>query len=92
MSWPTDTEQTLKHRITSLQANTNKLRGMHRPRKGNGTAYSIFQGCNTPKPASKGKDILDLCPNSFDEILQVLVWENTTKAASRARTGCGLNQ
>ena len=28
----------------------------------------------------------------FDEILQVLVLENRTKAASRARTGCGSNQ
>ena len=37
------------------------------------------------------KDILDLCPNSFDEILQVLVLKNRTTAASRARTGCGSN-
>ena len=38
------------------------------------------------------KDILDLCPNGFDEILQVLVLKNKTKAASRARAGCGSNQ
>ena len=38
------------------------------------------------------KDILDLCPNGFDEILQVLVLKNRTKAASRARTRCGSNQ
>ena len=38
------------------------------------------------------KDILDLCRNSFDEILQVLMLENRTEAASRARAGCGWNQ
>ena len=38
------------------------------------------------------EDILDLCRNSFDEILQVLVLKNRTKAASRAITGCGSNQ
>ena len=38
------------------------------------------------------KDVPDECPNSFDAILQVLRLENLTKAASRARTGCGFNQ
>ena len=38
------------------------------------------------------KDILDFCPNRFDEILQFLVVKNRTKAVSRARTGCGSNQ
>ena len=38
------------------------------------------------------KDVLDLCPRYFDEILQVLKLKPQTKAASRARTGCGSNQ
>ena len=38
------------------------------------------------------KDVLDLCPRYFDEILQVLKLKTQTKAASRARTGCGSNQ
>ena len=38
------------------------------------------------------KDVLDLCPRYFDEILQVLELKTQTKAASRARTGCGSNQ
>ena len=38
------------------------------------------------------KDVLDWCPNSFDEIMQVLVLKNRPKAASRASSGCGLNQ
>ena len=38
------------------------------------------------------KDVLDYCPRYFDEILQVLELKTQTKAASRARTGCGLNQ
>jgi hypothetical protein len=42
MSWPTDTERTLKLRTTSLQEHTNRLRGMHRPQEGQGPAYSIF--------------------------------------------------
>ena len=29
MSWPADTEQTLKFRTTSLQEHANQLRGMH---------------------------------------------------------------
>ena len=37
---------------------------------------------------SQGKDILDLCPRYFAEILQVLKLKTQTKAASRARTGC----
>ena len=56
ISWPKDTEQTLKHRTTNLQDHANNLRGMHRPRKGQGSAYSIFdnsQNCNAPKPAAK---------------------------------------
>ena len=40
----------------------------------------------------KKTDVLDYCPKSFDEILQVLVLKNRAKPASRARTGCGLNQ
>ena len=50
MSWPTDTERTLKLRTTSLQEHTNRLRGMHRPQEGQGQAYSIFR-CDAPKPA-----------------------------------------
>ena len=38
------------------------------------------------------KDVLDYCPRYFDEILQVLKLKSQTKAASRARTGCGSNQ
>ena len=38
------------------------------------------------------KDVLDYCPRYFDEILQVLKLKTQTKAASRARTGCGSNQ
>ena len=38
------------------------------------------------------KDVLDLCPRYFDVILQVLLLKTQTKAASRARTGCGSNQ
>ena len=38
------------------------------------------------------KDVLDLCRRYFDEILQVLYLKTQTKAASRARTGCGSNQ
>ena len=38
------------------------------------------------------KDVLDLCPNDFDEILQVLRLKSQTKAAGRARTGYGSNQ
>ena len=50
MSWPTDTEQTLKLRTASLQEHANQLRGMHRPQEGQGPAYSIF--CrDAPKPA-----------------------------------------
>ena len=52
MSWPTDTERTLKLRTASLQEHANQLRGMHRPQEGQGPAYSIF--CrNAPKPAPK---------------------------------------
>ena len=53
----------------------------------------------TPRPPIHGepivhgeKDVLDYCPRYFDEILQVLKLKTQTKAASRARTGCGLNQ
>ena len=45
--------------------------------------------------ASQGdseNDVLGLCPRYFDEILQVLKLVTQTKAASRARTGCGSNQ
>ena len=52
MSWPTDTERTLKLRTTSLQENTNRLRGMPRPQEGQGPAYSIFRR-DAPKPAPK---------------------------------------
>ena len=38
------------------------------------------------------KDVLDLCPRYFDEILQVLMLKTQTKAANRARTRCGSNQ
>ena len=38
------------------------------------------------------KDILAFCPRYFDEILQVMKLETQTKAATRARTGCGSNQ
>ena len=56
MSWPTNTERTLKHRTTSSQEHVNKLRSMHRPREGLGPAYSIFPNFhnrNAPKPAQK---------------------------------------
>ena len=53
MSWPTDTEQTLKLRTTSLQEHANQLQGMHRPREGQGPTYSIFHNRNAPKPAPK---------------------------------------
>ena len=53
MSRPSDTERTLKPRTTNLQEHANQLRGMHRPREGQGPAYSIFQSCNAPKPALK---------------------------------------
>ena len=53
MSWPTDTEQTLKPRTTNLQEHANQLRGMHGPREGQGPAYSIFQRRKAPKPAPK---------------------------------------
>ena len=56
MSWPTDTEQTLKHRTTNLQDHGNKLLGMHRPRECQGPAYSIFHNShnrNAPKQAPK---------------------------------------
>ena len=36
------------------------------------------------------KDVVDYCPRYFDEILQVLKLKTQTKAASRARIGCGL--
>ena len=52
MSWPTDTEQTLKHRTTSLQDHANKLLGM----QGQGPAYSIFHNFrngNATKPSPK---------------------------------------
>ena len=38
------------------------------------------------------EDVLDLCPRYFVEILQVLKLKTQTKAASRARRGCGSNQ
>ena len=53
MSWPTDTEQTLKLRTASLQTHTNKMCGMHRSTEGHGPAYSIFKGHNAPKRASR---------------------------------------
>ena len=56
MSWPKDTEAILKHCTANLQEHTNKLRGMHRPRWGQGPAYSMFQDFNNrnaPKPAPK---------------------------------------
>ena len=53
MSWPTDTEQTLNFCTTSLQEHANQLRGMHRPREGQGPTYSIFHNRNAPKPAPK---------------------------------------
>ena len=43
MSWAMDTEQIVKRRITSLQAHTNKLRGMNGARKSNGGAYHIYE-------------------------------------------------
>ena len=52
MSWPTDTERTLKPRTTSLQEHANQLRGMHRPQEGQGPAYSIFRR-DAPEPARK---------------------------------------
>ena len=52
MSWPTDTERSLKLRTTSLQEHANLLRGMHRPQEGQGPAYSIFRR-DAPKPAPK---------------------------------------
>ena len=54
ISWPTGTEQNLKHTTTNLQDHANKLRGMHQPRGGQGPAYSIFHNFhnrNAPKPA-----------------------------------------
>ena len=56
MSWPTDTEQTLKHRTANLQDHANNLRAMHRPREGQGPAYSIFHNFHNskaPRPAPK---------------------------------------
>ena len=53
MSWPTDTEQTLKPRTASLQDHANQLRGMQRPREGQGLTYSILHNRNAPKPAPK---------------------------------------
>ena len=56
MSWPMDTEQTLKHRITNLQKHVNKLRGMHRHGEGQGLTYSIlhnFHNRNAAKAAHK---------------------------------------
>ena len=50
MSWPKDTERTLKLRTTSLQEQANQLRGMHRSQEGQGPAYSRFHR-NAPKPA-----------------------------------------
>ena len=38
------------------------------------------------------KDVLDWCPRYFGEILQILKLKTQTKAASRARKGCGSNQ
>ena len=38
------------------------------------------------------KYVLDQCSRYFDDILQVLKLKTQTKAASRARTGCGSNQ
>ena len=38
------------------------------------------------------KDVLDYCPRYFDEVLQVLKLKIQTKAANRARKGCGSNQ
>ena len=54
MSWPTDTERTLKLLTASLQEHANQLQGMHRPQEGQGPANSIF--CRdapilAPKPA-----------------------------------------
>ena len=51
MSWPADTEQILNLRTTNLQAQANKLPGMHRRSEGHRPTYSIFQGCNVPKQA-----------------------------------------
>ena len=53
MSWPTDTERTLKLRTTSLQEHANQVRGMHRPQEGQGPAYSRFQHRNAPPLALK---------------------------------------
>ena len=53
MSWPTDTERSLKPRTTKHQEHSNQLRGMYRPREGQGPAYSIFQNRNAPRPAPK---------------------------------------
>ena len=52
-SWPTDEEQIIRNRTDNLRTHANKMRGMHRPRKRHGPAYSIFQGRNAPKPAPK---------------------------------------
>ena len=53
MSWPTDMQGTPKLCTTNLQEHANQLRGMQRPREGQGAAYSIFQNRNAPKPAPK---------------------------------------
>ena len=50
MSWPIDTEQTMRRRTNSLQAHAKRKRSMHRPSKGQGPAYSIFGERNAPKP------------------------------------------
>ena len=55
------------------------------------TSQSWFERFSRVASAT-GKMFLSSAPNNFDEILQVLVLENRTKAASRARTGCGSNQ
>ena len=52
ISWPTDTERTLELRTASLQEHANQLRGMHRPKEGQGPAYSIFRR-DAPRPAPK---------------------------------------
>ena len=52
MSWPTDTEQTVTLRTTSLQEHANQLRGIHRPQEGQGPAYSILRR-DAPRPAFK---------------------------------------
>ena len=46
------TESEAPHRQAANRVNT--MRGMHRPREGQGPAYSIFKGHNAPRPEGAG--------------------------------------